>query len=130
MRDDETRSRAHAKSMRKQMTHAELLLWLRLRDANSHGYKFRRQHPIGPFIADFAHIGDRLVIEVDGDTHGTQSEMARDRGRDAYLRTRGWTVERFTNSEIYEFLDVVVEQILRRATPLTRPVLRNGRPLP
>jgi very-short-patch-repair endonuclease len=128
MRDDETKSRMHAKNMRRQMTRTELLLWLRLRDANS--YKFRRQHPIGPFIADFVHIRDRLVVEIDGDTHGTQSEMARDRRRDAYLRARGWTIERFTNSAIYENLDGAVEQILRSATPLTRPLLRSGRPLP
>ena len=48
------------------MTKAEVVLWKALKEANRHGYNFRRQHPIGPYIADFASALDRLVIEVDG----------------------------------------------------------------
>ena len=117
MREEETKSRMHAKTMRKQMTKAELLLWIRLREANAHGSKFRRQHPVGPYIADFVHIRERLIIEIDGATHWTVDERAQDRRREDYLRGRGWNVIRFTNQAIYENVEGVVEMILHRLRP-------------
>jgi very-short-patch-repair endonuclease len=117
MREEEAKSRMHAKTMRKQMTKAELLLWIRLREANGHGFKFRRQHPIGPYIADFAHLRARLIIEIDGATHWTVDERAQDRRREDYLRGRGRNVIRFTNQAIYENVEGVVEVLLHRLRP-------------
>jgi very-short-patch-repair endonuclease len=99
------------------MTKAEVVLWSRLREANVHGFKFRRQHPIGPYIADFVHIRGRLVIEIDGATHWTVEELMHDRRREAFLREKGWKVLRFTNQDVFENVAGVTEQILRRACP-------------
>lgn len=96
------------------MTDAERILWSRLRRKAFDGEnRFRRQHPIGPYIADFACVAAWLVVEVDGDTHGTEEEVAHDRRRDAYIRARGWRVFRVTNLDVYKNLDVVLEGIWR-----------------
>jgi very-short-patch-repair endonuclease len=86
--------------------------------AQHRGYKFRRQHPIGPYIADFAHVRGRLVIEVDGTTHWSAGDIARDKRRDAYLASQGWMVVRFPNDDVYRDVSRVVEEIARRL-PLT-----------
>lgn len=130
MREDQTQSRRRAREFRKQMTKPEVILWSRLRQANVHGFKFRRQHPIGPYIADFAHVRGLLVVEIDGATHWTTEQRAHDRRREDFLRDRGWNVMRFANHLVYENIDGVVDQILHRTTALTRPLLRSGRPLP
>src|SRR5437868_1010595 len=113
MRRDERRSRPLAKALRKRMTKAEVVLWVNLRSLRPIGARFRRQHPIGPYVADFAHLPTKLVIEVDGATHSTPEEMAHDERRTMYLRARGWHVLRFYNLHIYEDVSTVVEEILR-----------------
>ncbi|HJW40861.1 MAG TPA: endonuclease domain-containing protein [Rhizomicrobium sp.] len=117
MRDDEGKSRPRAKAMRHKMTDAEALLWNQLREANRHGFKFRRQHPIGDYIADFAHLRGQLVIELDGETHSTVDELERDRRRTAFMSSRGWTVIRFRNVDVYENLSGVVGAITARLSP-------------
>jgi very-short-patch-repair endonuclease len=110
------------------MTKAEVLLWLRLRGDGIAGYGFRRQHPIGPYIADFACIAARLVVEVDGATHSTDSERARDERRDRYLASLEWRVLRVPNLEIYTNLIGVIETIARAlALPPSGP---DGPPPP
>ena len=114
MRAAERKSRKFAKQLRRRMTDAERILWSRLRRKSFDGEnRFRRQHPIGPYIADFACVKGWLVVEVDGDTH----EIEYDRCRDAFMRKRGWRVLRVTNLEIYKNLDGVLEGI-GRALPL------------
>ena len=88
------------------MTGTEWRLWQRLRGKRL-GVKFRRQHPIGPYVADFASAEAGLVIEVDGDTH----VKAYDIHRDVWIRTRGWRVMRIVLGEIDEDLDAVVGAI-------------------
>ncbi|MEJ0028715.1 MAG: DUF559 domain-containing protein [Rhizomicrobium sp.] len=117
MRDTERTSRPRAKSLRRDMTRAETLLWNTLREANLHGFKFRRQHPIGSYIADFAHIRGQLVIEIDGATHGTDDEIAYDRRRTAFLESQGWTVLRFSNTDVYENVSGIVEVLTARLGP-------------
>jgi very-short-patch-repair endonuclease len=106
------------------MTKAEIILWSRLRRSRDVGARFRRQHPIGPFIADFASIDARLVVEIDGATHSTDAERAYDQRRENYLKARGWRVLRVTNLDVYENLDAVLQAILD-AIP---PPRRNGGP--
>jgi very-short-patch-repair endonuclease len=79
------------------MTDAERRLWSALRGRRLHGYKFRRQHPLGPFIVDFVAIAHRLVIEADGGQH-VESEC--DRRRTLWLERHGWRVLRFWNNDI------------------------------
>jgi len=88
------------------MTGVERKLWRRLRGKRL-GVKFRRQHPIGPFVADFASVEGGLVVEIDGDTH----IKAYDIHRDVWMQTKGWRVMRIVLSEIDEDLDAVVEAI-------------------
>lgn len=118
MREKEERSRPRAKAMRKAMTKAEVILWGNLRQLNTRGFKFRRQHPIGPFIADFAHIKGKLVIEIDGATHWSPEERGHDERRTVYLQDQGWTVLRFVNAEIYHDVSDVMERIVRRLREL------------
>jgi len=99
-----------ARRMRRNLTSAEKLLWWKLR-RRSQGWKFLRQPPVGPFVPDFACLEVRLVIEVDGETHSTEEEIAYDKSRTRYLEQRGWRVVRFWNSEIFENLDGVINTI-------------------
>jgi very-short-patch-repair endonuclease len=117
MREDEQQARTFAKNLRSRLTNAETILWSQLKSARAAGYHFRRQHPIGPFIADFACIRARLVIEVDGATHGSDEEHAHDVRRDQFMRERGWRVLRVRNHEVYEDLDAVLESIWRLVPP-------------
>ncbi len=120
MREGEARSRLLARQMRKAMPKAEVVLWNAFRSLNRHGYKFRRQHPIGPYIADFVHIRGRLVIEVDGATHASPHDVARDARRTTYLQAQGWNVVRCRNRDIYEDVSRVVEAIVGKLGTLVR----------
>ncbi|OLD92475.1 MAG: hypothetical protein AUG84_01315 [Chloroflexi bacterium 13_1_20CM_4_66_7] len=95
-----------AQYLRLNMTAVEQRLWRRLR-AKQLGVKFRRQHPIPPYIADFACISSRLVVEVDGETHNATD----DAHRDDFMRSLGWRVMRVYLSEIDEELDAVLAAI-------------------
>jgi len=99
-----------ARSLRKRQTSAERSMWTILRDRRLRDLKFRRQFPIGPFIADFCCWEIRLVIELDGEVHAEQTE--RDRERDAFIRGSGFTVMRFPNDRMFEDVAGVIEEIL------------------
>ena len=97
------------------MPEAERRLWVRLRNCQLGGFRFRRQHTIGPYVADFACVKAMLVIECDGEQHGYDDIRAHDERRDAFLRSEGWDVLRFWNSEIHNNMDGVLETILDAA---------------
>ena len=102
-------TRQNARHLRHEMTRQERLLWSRLREVNRMlGTHFRRQAPIGPYIADFADLGRRLMIEVDGSGHGGE----RDARRDAWFVAQGFRVVRFWNPEVDENLEGVMQMIL------------------
>jgi len=84
--------RRFARKLRRDMTDAEAKLWSELRDRRLDTIKFRRQAPIGPFVADFLCSEARLIVEIDGSQH---ADSKRDRARDAELRARGFRVLRF-----------------------------------
>jgi very-short-patch-repair endonuclease len=117
MRGLERETLKRAKVLRSRMTDAEVILWSRLRGRRLGPYRFRRQHPIGPYIADFACVMHRLVVEVDGGTHSTDEEIAYDCRRERYLSTRGWYVFRVTNEDVYKRLDMVLEGICLHMPP-------------
>jgi very-short-patch-repair endonuclease len=83
---------ARARELRRSRTPAERRLWWKLRDLKQAGFKFRRQVPIDHFIVDFACLSNRLIVEVDGGTHGTEEEIARDRKREQYLQDQGFRI--------------------------------------
>jgi len=101
---------ARARELRANETSAEARLWSVLRAKRLGGFKFRRQHAIGGYIADFVCLAARLVIEVDGATHGDDREGA-DIKRTAYIEKLGFRVTRVWNTEIFENLDGVTEHI-------------------
>ncbi len=101
--------REKARELRRPQTPAEQVLWASLQDRRLDGLKFRRQHPIGPFIADFYCAECHLVIEIDGDVHSDQVEY--DGARSEWLNERGYTVLRFTNQEVQHQMRAVLEEI-------------------
>jgi very-short-patch-repair endonuclease len=109
-----------AQRLRREATPLEKLLWSKLRHAQVGGYRFRRQHPVGPYILDFYCTDLKLCIEVDGDTHGAQASQVHDARRTDYLAARGITVVRFWNNEIRECLDAVAERVLAQCRGLER----------
>jgi len=97
-----------AKSLRRQMTDAERRLWRHLRAGRFQERKFRRQQPVGPYIADFVNFQARIIVEADGGQH---LESASDAQRDAWFRSQGFVVLRFWNNEILTKIDAVLESI-------------------
>jgi very-short-patch-repair endonuclease len=91
------------------MTDAERMLWHAIRAKQLQGCRFRRQHPIGVYIADFACIDKKLVVELDGGQH--QEQMDYDERRTLFLQTQGWRVLRFWNNEVLSNLDGVLSNI-------------------
>jgi very-short-patch-repair endonuclease len=119
-------------NLRVNQTEAEKILWECLRRHRHHGYKFRRQHPIGEFIVDFYCPATKLVIEVDGPIHDDEEHQIYDSFRDKKLESRGLRVLRFTNWEVQNELDGVLEEIskslksyIRKTSPPT-PLHKNG----
>jgi very-short-patch-repair endonuclease len=101
----------------------EVVLWraLRIRPGN---FKFRRQHPIGPYSLDFACLAARLAIEIDGEAHNRGNRPARDEARDAYLAILGFRTFRIPAREILSDLDSVVRAIVtacEAGQPLHQP---------
>jgi very-short-patch-repair endonuclease len=99
----------NAKKLRQQMTDAERKLWNHLRDRQLADFKFRRQCQLGPYIADFVSFEARLIVEVDGGQHASQS--AADNKRTDWLRSNGFTVLRFWNHEVLQQTDAVLQTI-------------------
>ena len=111
--DPDTKSRS--RDLRRNMTNAERHLWNRIRQRQLPEHKFRRQHPIGPYIVDFACLAARLVVEVDGGQHAEQQDY--DLRRDNYIRKSGFRVLRFWNNQILTHADDVLAEILRALRP-------------
>ena len=100
----------HARSMRRQPTTAEQVLWQRLRRSQLGNYKFRRQQPLGQYIVDFYCHQTRLIIEIDGDVHAHQETY--DAERTAWLEANGYRVVRFSNMDVVKNTDGVLQMIL------------------
>jgi very-short-patch-repair endonuclease len=104
--------------LRREMSPAERQLWCTLRNKKL-GFKFRRQHPIGPYIADFYSREAHLVIEVDGSGHCTSDAIAYDTERDAFMHTLGLNVLRFTTTEVEQNLESICLAIQKKCLTLT-----------
>jgi very-short-patch-repair endonuclease len=109
---DHIRHLKFARHLRGNQTSAELKLWARLRRRGLSDYRFNRQFAIGPYIVDFVCREKALVVEVDGATHGETHEISYDEKRTAFLTSRGFTVFRVSNIDVYENLDGVLDGIL------------------
>ncbi len=103
-----------ARTLRQQSVPAEQRLWNSLRNRALGGFKFRRQHPVGLYFADFACVESKVIVEADGETH--LPRHSEDSARTRFLDADGWIVLRFWNTEIYDELDAVNEAIFRACT--------------
>jgi very-short-patch-repair endonuclease len=120
-------ARARAGTLRQNMTEAERRVWQILRSHRMKGYKFRRQVPIGRYIADFVCHGARLIVEIDGGQHDRSSP--REAERSGFLQNEGYRIVRFWNNEVLANLDGVHETIadeLSRTTPAQTLPLEGG----
>jgi len=112
-------TRAHrAQQLRQTDFVAEKRLWAGLRGRRLAGLKFRRQHPIAGYFADFACEAVRLVVEVDGLSHDVEGQAARDAERQAHIEAAGWHVLRVRNRDVLERLDAVLAEIQRVASAM------------
>ena len=112
-----------ARNLRKNPTEAEKRLWAALRQRQAGDARFRRQVPIGPYIADFVCFSARLVVELDGGQHAAQADA--DAQRDAWFAERGYRTLRFWNNEVLENLEGVLGRIV---SALDRPPHPNPPP--
>ena len=101
-----------ARILRHSETEAEIRLWEYLRSRRLNGHKFVRQLPIDCFIADFACRSRKLIVEVDGATHGARHELAYDARRTGFLAGQGWRVVRVVNQHVFEDINAVCDYIL------------------
>ena len=102
--------REHAAYNRTHPTEAEALLWEFL-NADELGVTFKRQHVIGDYIVDFVCLTSRLIIELDGEYHQLEQQQISDEQRTEWLERRGYRVLRFTNEELFNNVDKVLETI-------------------
>ena len=120
-----SRNLERARSLRKDMTDAERKLWRCLRGGQLDGFRFRRQHPIPPYVVDFCCVEKKLIIELDGSQHGE----ATDAGRTRFLESQGWRVLRFWDNDALAQTEAVVDAIwnaVAAPNPLPNPS-PNGR---
>ena len=115
-----------AKGLRKRSTDVERLLWSRLRAGRFEDLKFKRQHPIGQYIADFVCLERKLIIELDGGQHSLPDDIVKDRQRDAWLEKEGYTVVRFWDNEVLMntsgVLEAIRERLYRAPSPQSPPL--------
>ncbi len=109
-----------ARTLRRRMSPPEVLLWQLLR-AHADGLKFRRQHPIGPFVVDFYCPATKLIIEIDGDAHGMGGQPKFDERRSAWLRERGYRMLRVPAGEVFEDPADAAQSIVSACRALAPP---------
>jgi very-short-patch-repair endonuclease len=123
-----------ARELRRNETLAEKRLWQQLRNRQLDGFKFVRQAPVGPYVADFLCREYRLIVEVDGATHSSDAEIASDRRRAVHLERLGYRILRLQNDEVVNGMDEVLTILgealskLRADSPSPSPLLSNGAP--
>ena len=105
---------ATARKLRRDMSYPEVLLWQALRGART-GVRFRRQHPVGPYVIDFYSASARLCVEVDGESHDRSDRPARDAARDDFLRSSGYLLCRVPARDVLADVDAAVRMIVASA---------------
>jgi len=109
------KAQQNARVLRREMTDSERRLWSGIRSEQL-GVKFRRQHPIGNFIADFACLDPKLIVELDGSQH--QAQEGYDARRDAFLRAQGFDVLRFASNDPFVNFEGVLQAVINRLDEL------------
>ena len=109
------KAQVNARVLRREMTDSERKLWSRLRGEQL-GFKFRRQHPLGNYIADFACLAPKCIVELDGSQHA--NHQAYDLTREAFFKAQGFAVLRFPSDAPFQNLDGVLSAILHQLNDL------------
>ncbi|MEE8443435.1 MAG: DUF559 domain-containing protein [Dehalococcoidia bacterium] len=109
-----------ARALRKNSTLAERVFWRHITERRLGGFRFRRQHPLGPYVVDFVCLEKRLIVEIDGSQH--MEQMKEDETRTVWLRSQGFRVLRFWNNEVLNQTDDVKEVILTALTTGVSPL--------
>ncbi len=124
-----TKQRTRARSLRRDLTDAERIIWNAIRAHRMHGTSFRRQTPIGPFIVDFVCHSAPVIIEIDGGQHYETENIKRDAQREAFLASKGYRILRFNNHEVMTNREGVLETIAAAIVEAPSPPLprRRGR---
>jgi very-short-patch-repair endonuclease len=112
MRGSQSWRSSRARVLRAQQIPAEARLWTKLRGRRFAGHKFIRQAPIGPYFVDFLCRELKVVVEIDGATHGNDVEVRRDAERTEALRNCGYRIFRASNIDVYENMEGVLESLL------------------
>lgn len=110
MKGNSQRGKDFARKLRKSETDAERKIWEQLRSRNLNGAKFRRQHPVGPYIVDFICINEKLIIELDGSQH--QQQQTYDAQRTAFLEQAGFRVMQFWDNDVLLQTENVMQAIV------------------
>ena len=108
---------AFARDLRQKHSDAEHFMWALLRSRRFCGMKFRRQHPVTPYVLDFYCDAAKLAIELDGGQHNTDAARRHDSRRTEFLKTQGIAILRFWNHEVFQDTDDVLEAIHNALTP-------------
>ncbi|HEY9217878.1 MAG TPA: endonuclease domain-containing protein [Phenylobacterium sp.] len=117
--DAPKRTKVFAKSLRRRMTLPEVLLWRQLR-ARQQGLRFRRQHPVGPYVLDFYCDAAGLAVEVDGGGHGFGDRPDEDARRDAYLARHGIRTVRLSAKYVLDDVDAAVRTVVAACAERSR----------
>lgn len=120
----EPKTRTRAKALRRQLTNAEYRIWNLLRSFRRRGARFRRETPVGPYIADFAWLSARIIVEVDGDSHASDAGMKHDERRDLFLSGQGFRIMRFDNNDVIFAEEAIDVELVEALTPFLLPESR------
>ena len=121
--------RNRAKELRRTMTRAETLLWRHLKADRLASLNFRRQAPIGSYIADFVAHSCKLIVEIDGESHNFEERIRHDEQRDRWFKSRGYRVLRFSNEDVMKNLEgvtLVIAEAAEQVAPLSLTLPRKG----
>ena len=108
------------KHLRNNSTAAESILWKMLQKRQLGGYKFRRQHSIVKYVVDFFCYELMLIIELEGEAYTDLYQLAKDEERDAWLSSEGFSVLRYENRWVYEYAEVIIEDILEHGEKMKK----------
>jgi very-short-patch-repair endonuclease len=115
---NQSSERDKRRSLRNNMPLAEKIVWAKIRSQQIEKCRFRRQYSISAFVIDFYAPELKLALEIDGDSHFVEGAQAYDYEREAFLKDKGVKILRFTNSQVYENLDGVLEVIAHKIQEL------------
>jgi very-short-patch-repair endonuclease len=119
--------RGRARSLRRDSTDAERIIWAALRAHRLNGASFRRQTPVGPYVADFLCHAAKLIVEIDGSQHFEREQQKRDARRDAFLASKGYRILRFNNYDVMTNKAGVLETIATALAAAPSPTLPRKR---